>query len=252
MDVAAFLESIRHQDFYTGQLEHVEVLAERPGRFAEPARPLPSRLAALLAACDIERLYSHQVAVLDLARAGHDVVVVTGTASGKTLSYNLPILETALDDPEARALYLFPTKALAQDQHKGLVELLSSGALSELTHDGPPLAAGVFDGDTPTSQRRRIQAEAQLVLVESRHAARLDLALPSQVGPLLQQPPLRGCRRDSHLSRHLGSQRSLRAQAARAHLRTLWLAAGDAGCQRHDRQSWRASRPLAGSRGVRC
>ena len=87
------------------------------------------------------------------------MVVVTGTASGKTLSYNLPILETALDDPQARALYLYPTKALAQDQHKGLVELLGGEVLCD-----QPVAAGVYDGDTPTAQRRRIQAEAQLVL----------------------------------------------------------------------------------------
>src|SRR5262245_1155248 len=122
MDVAAFLDRIRRCDFYRGQLEHVRVLPERPGQFAAPSRPLPRELAELLAARGIERLYAHQVAALELAREGRDVVVVTGTASGKTLCYNLPILETLLDDPAARALYLFPTKALAQDQHKGLLE----------------------------------------------------------------------------------------------------------------------------------
>jgi DEAD/DEAH box helicase domain-containing protein len=159
MDVAAFLDGLRDSDFYQGQLEHVEELPERPGRFAEPSTPLPPALTELLTARGIDRLYSHQVAVLELARAGRDVVVVTGTASGKTLCYNLPILETALAEPDARALYLFPTKALAQDQHNGLLELLAGN-----TAVRDRIASGVFDGDTPTSRRRRIQAEAQLVL----------------------------------------------------------------------------------------
>jgi DEAD/DEAH box helicase domain-containing protein len=159
MDVAAFLDRIRRLDVYRGQLEHVESLPERPGRFAEPSSPLRPALVELLAARGIEQLYSHQVAVLELARTGRDTVVVTGTASGKTLCYNLPILEAALDDQATRALYLFPTKALAQDQHKGLLELLSGSPAARDT-----IASGVFDGDTPVSQRRRIQAEAHLVL----------------------------------------------------------------------------------------
>jgi DEAD/DEAH box helicase domain-containing protein len=158
MDVAAFLESVHHKDFYSGQLERVEVLPARAGTYADPSRPLPTALTDQLAARGIERLYSHQVAALELAREGRDVVVVTGTASGKTLCYNLPILETVLADPESRALYLFPTKALAQDQHKNL-ELLCDGLQAET-----PVSCGVFDGDTPTAQRRRIQAEAHLVL----------------------------------------------------------------------------------------
>jgi DEAD/DEAH box helicase domain-containing protein len=107
----------------------------------------------------VGRLYQHQVAALETARAGRDLVVVTGTASGKTLCYNLPILETCLADPDARALYLFPTKALAQDQLKGLTELLA-----EDEQIAGAIKPGVFDGDTPTAQRRRIKAEANLVL----------------------------------------------------------------------------------------
>jgi DEAD/DEAH box helicase domain-containing protein len=101
----------------------------------------------LLAARGIERLYCHQVAALELARAGQDFVVVTGTASGKTLCYNLPILESAITEG-GRALYLFPTKALAQDQLKGLLELV--GADAEVARLVRP---GVYDGDTPTAQR---------------------------------------------------------------------------------------------------
>jgi len=159
MDVEALLHYIEHHPHYDGQLEHVEVLPERPGKFAEPVESLPVELAELLRANDIGRLYSHQVEVLEHARADRDCVVVTGTASGKTLCYNLPILETVLADADARALYLFPTKALAQDQLKGLLALLSTS--EKLADRATP---GVYDGDTPTAQRRRIRAEANLVL----------------------------------------------------------------------------------------
>ena len=134
------------------------MLPERAGRFASPEKPLVESLTRLLAARGVEQLYCHQVAALELRELGQDFVVVTGTASGKTLCYNLPILEAAITE-SARALYLFPTKALAQDQLKGLLELVATD---------PEIAAavrpGVYDGDTPTAQRRRIRGEANLVL----------------------------------------------------------------------------------------
>jgi DEAD/DEAH box helicase domain-containing protein len=159
MDVASFLREIEGHPGYAGQLVHVEQLAERPGRFAMPRHPLPAVLRRLLVASGIEQLYAHQAQALDAARDGRDWVVVSGTASGKTLCYNLPILESCLVHPQARALYLFPTKALAQDQLKGQLELLS--AEPSLLQGVRP---GVYDGDTPTAQRRRIKAEANLVL----------------------------------------------------------------------------------------
>jgi len=175
MDVSKFLENLARHPLYAGQISHVQTLPERPGDFADPDAPLPAELGEMLAARGIERLYSHQVAALQTARAGKDLVVVTGTASGKTLCYNLPIFESCLADPEARALYLFPTKALAQDQLKGLLELLHGSGVDDTSRqnrrkegaDRVPcskLRPGVYDGDTPTAQRRRIRAEANLVL----------------------------------------------------------------------------------------
>ncbi len=158
MDVSALLQRIQSRPDYGGQLQHVEVLPERSGRFAVPARPLPEPLVRLLAARGIEQLYCHQVAALEAARARQDLVVVTGTASGKTLCYNLPIIESALAEG-GRALYLFPTKALAQDQLKGLLDLVATD--EEVARAVRP---GVYDGDTPTAQRRRIRGEANLVL----------------------------------------------------------------------------------------
>ncbi|MGH7266585.1 MAG: DEAD/DEAH box helicase, partial [Candidatus Rokuibacteriota bacterium] len=121
--------------------------------------PIPDsvepRLADALRSRGIEALYSHQGRALELLDKGGHCVVVTPTASGKTLCYNLPVLRALLADPAARALYLFPTKALAQDQ---LAEL------EELARALPELRIHTYDGDTPQDARRAVRARANLVL----------------------------------------------------------------------------------------
>src|ERR1700740_2135017 len=122
--------------------------------------PLPSdlrdELAAALARRGIERLYTHQARAYEVVRRQKHLVVVTPTASGKTLCYNLPVLQRLLEDPERRALYLFPTKALAQDQ---LAEL---GALKS----GLPIDVRVdtYDGDTPPGRRTAIREGGHIVM----------------------------------------------------------------------------------------
>src|SRR3972149_5812378 len=107
---------------------------------------LDGQLAEALARRGIERLYSHQAEAVEAVLAGRNVAVVTPTASGKTLCYNLPVLHTIVGDPNARALYLFPTKALAQDQ---LDEL--HGLVTEL---GADVKTYTYDGATPAAARR--------------------------------------------------------------------------------------------------
>ncbi len=114
------------------------------------------RIAQALACRGIKSLYSHQAEALEAGLAGEDVVVVTPTASGKTLCYNLPVLQSLLDDPEARALYLFPTKALAQDQLDELHGLI--GAI------GVGLKTFTYDGDTPGDARRAVRAAGHVVI----------------------------------------------------------------------------------------
>lgn len=159
MDVPAFLDRLRADRNYQGQIAHVHRLPARPARHAKLSPPPPEPLRAALAAQGIEQLYSHQAEAIAAARRGENVVVVSGTASGKTLCYNLPVLEDLLEFPQARALYLFPTKALAQDQLK---------ALRRLTDVDPELArsasAGVYDGDTPRTTRRKLRDEARILL----------------------------------------------------------------------------------------
>jgi DEAD/DEAH box helicase domain-containing protein len=108
-----------------------------------------------LKARGIEQLYSHQAKAFDTVAKGEHLVVVTPTASGKTLCYNLPVLQALVQQPEARVLYLFPTKALAQDQ---LAELL------ELSKSLPDMRMFTYDGDTPQDARRSVRARANLVL----------------------------------------------------------------------------------------
>ncbi|MBI4786156.1 MAG: DEAD/DEAH box helicase [Chloroflexi bacterium] len=126
-----------------------------PARAAQRA-PLPNDLHPALAdwlrARGVSALFSHQATAWELARAGRHLVVVTGTASGKTLCYNLPVLDRLLRDPHARALYLFPTKALAQDQVSNLQSLTSN------------LSVATYDGDTPQDARPAIRANARIVV----------------------------------------------------------------------------------------
>jgi DEAD/DEAH box helicase domain-containing protein len=127
----------------------------RPPVFAPFPPTLDPRLVDALAARGIERLYSHQARVWAAVDKGQHVVVVTPTASGKTLCYNLPVLQALLAQPDARVLYVFPTKALAQDQ---LAEL------EALARHLPELRMFTYDGDTPQDARRAVRARANLVL----------------------------------------------------------------------------------------
>src|SRR6202042_2299852 len=104
----------------------------------------------------IEQLYSHQAAAAEKARAGKNFVVVTPTASGKTLCYNLPVLNAVLENPDTRALYLFPTKALAQDQLTELHDLA--------TRLNDCFGVFTYDGDTPSDARKAIREKGHIVL----------------------------------------------------------------------------------------
>ena len=128
--------------------------------FAPYPQGTDERLMAALAGRGIEQLYTHQSEAFEHVLAGRNVVTITPTASGKTLCYNGPVLNAILQDSATRALYIFPTKALAQDQ---LAEL---HALSELVMHGTDLEIGVFtyDGDTPSDARRAIRGKAHIVL----------------------------------------------------------------------------------------
>src|SRR6185295_15479144 len=121
---------------------------------------LDGRLKQALRSRGIEQLYTHQAETIEHALAGRNTVVITPTASGKTLCYNAPVLHAILQDPSSRALYLFPTKALAQDQ---LAELQAMCETMD-AQGGPGIGAFTYDGDTPQDARRTIRSRAHLVL----------------------------------------------------------------------------------------
>lgn len=137
-------------------IAHWEMLPARPARYADSPAHLDPRLGEVLARRGIHQLYTHQVAAVEHVRDGRHVVVVTPTASGKTLCYNLPVLDSALRDPEARALYLFPTKALAQDQVSALQRLVTDLEVDIKTH--------TYDGDTPANARKLIRSAGHIVV----------------------------------------------------------------------------------------
>src|SRR5262249_6213000 len=105
------------------EIAHVALEPARSARMAPVPTELHAHVRAALDRQGIDELYTHQAAAWEAARAGKHVVVTTGTASGKTLAFNLPVLDALATDPKSRALYLYPTKALAQDQARTLAAL---------------------------------------------------------------------------------------------------------------------------------
>lgn len=146
--ISAVLHSI------PGIVAHVKLpMAE--ARYGSPGTPLPEPLQDYLDYRHI-RLYSHQSGAIDEIRAGRDVILATPTASGKSLAFNIPVFERLFLDSSATALYLYPTKALANDQHRSVLEMES--------FTGIPAASAIYDGDTPGHRRPAIRANSRLVI----------------------------------------------------------------------------------------
>ncbi|NIP71834.1 MAG: DEAD/DEAH box helicase [Gammaproteobacteria bacterium] len=141
----------RYRDRVTGEL----VIPARPGRYVDFPAELEPRLRRALEARGLTRFYSHQQAAWEAVRAGRHTVIVTPTASGKSLCYNLPVLHGALTE-RAKSLYVFPTKALSQDQVAELTELNRAGELG--------VRAYTFDGDTPGDARKAVRTRGDIVV----------------------------------------------------------------------------------------
>jgi len=170
--LASFIDDVLRRPSHADQIEWLRTEPAREAVFAPLAAPesddgsggdetagfygLDPRWQRFLAEQGIERLYSHQAEALDHVRDGKNVVVVTGTASGKSLCYNLPVLDYFLTGQKGYALYLFPTKALSQDQMRILDSYLQGLELG--------VVAGVFDGDTDPAMRRRLRRNGRIIL----------------------------------------------------------------------------------------
>jgi DEAD/DEAH box helicase domain-containing protein len=152
-DARATLDELAADPELIGRCVHREVLPERPARYREPAAPLHPEVAGRIEARGVNGLYEHQALAIDALRARRSVVVATGTASGKSLCYQAPIVSSVVEDRRDTALLLFPTKALAQDQLRALRSWLVPG-----------LRAVTYDGDTNGDDRAWARKNANVVL----------------------------------------------------------------------------------------
>ncbi|HZJ48673.1 MAG TPA: DEAD/DEAH box helicase, partial [Acidimicrobiia bacterium] len=143
---------VEHPDF-EGALAHLKTIPQRQAFFGDLDPPVAGALAERLAERGVERLYLHQARAIANVRSGIHTVMVSGTASGKSLGYQVPIVEQILENPRTSALLLFPTKALAQDQLRSFQDLRIPG-----------LVAATYDGDTPPDDRAWVRRHANIVL----------------------------------------------------------------------------------------
>mgnify|MGYP001106952019 CR=1 FL=1 len=157
MDTSAFLHYLAAQPTYSGQMAHIEHIPRRQAKCAELDQPLEAGLRDCLGEHELLPFYTHQAEAITCAREGRNVMVATSSASGKTLCYNVPVMEAILTEPRSCALYLFPTKALAQDQLRSLKELFYP-QLFQIED------VATFDGDTPQMERAEIRKKARVIL----------------------------------------------------------------------------------------
>jgi DEAD/DEAH box helicase domain-containing protein len=155
MDMEKYIRFLKGVKGYKQQIVHVEEISAREACYGKLDNPLPNCIQAYLNRKEI-KLYSHQACAINKARQGKNVVIVTPTASGKTLSFNVPVFEALFTDEASTALYLYPTKALTNDQLKVLCELEKETGVEAFPN--------VYDGDTPTHQRANIREGSRIIL----------------------------------------------------------------------------------------
>ena len=158
LDTSDVLSTIKRHPDYDGQIVHVEAIPHKEGSYSGARAKFKPALERALSVLNLGTLFSHQARALSALSEGANVMVATPAASGKSLIYNAAVVNHILEDRATAALYLFPTKALAQDQWRALNELLQADrGLSKIS-------VSTFDGDTPTEERGRIRRSAQIVL----------------------------------------------------------------------------------------
>jgi DEAD/DEAH box helicase domain-containing protein len=167
-DINEYIQSLLGAQKLSNEVVFHTFYHEEPASYQKLTHPLPPNLQQLLFQIGIHKLYQHQAKAIDHIRAGHHVVCATPTASGKTLIYNLPVLEKIQENPHIRALYLFPLKALAQDQLKNFNELVAKSKEISAT-------AKVYDGDTSQYHRKKIRDNPPNVIITNPEMLHLSL-----------------------------------------------------------------------------
>ena len=156
MNLNQLVSWLQNHEYFSKNIAHWEEIPAKEARYKAFPDGINEKLLQALAHKGIKQLYTHQHEAYEKIKSGENITLLTPTASGKTLAYNLPIINDILENPSARALYLFPTKALAQDQLKeiySLIDLMQA-----------PIKTYTFDGDTPAQARKAIRQAGQIVI----------------------------------------------------------------------------------------
>ncbi len=168
-DVLRFIQDFKRSERFADQIVHHEILPAREAAFKTVSRPWPHPILRFLNTLSLNNLYVHQAEALDAIRLGRHTVLASPTASGKTLVYTLPVLEQSLTKPHSRSLFLFPLKALAQDQLRTFQDSMQAWPLPEAPR------AAIFDGDTPKQDRLRLRREPPTILMSNPEMLHLSL-----------------------------------------------------------------------------
>lgn len=156
MNLRQVLDRLKSSSDFMSNVSTWQTIPAKAAQYSDFPQSADERLRSVLVKQGVSQLYAHQAAAFSRVAAGENIVVVTPTASGKTLCYNLPVLNQILCNPETRALYLFPTKALAQDQMKAVHQLVSLL--------GEDIKTYTYDGDTPANARKLIRSAGHIVV----------------------------------------------------------------------------------------
>lgn len=166
--IKEYIQALKSSNRLGSQVEHHTILPDSTPCLAKPEKPWPKEIYNIMESAGVRDLYQHQVDAVDLIRSGRHLVVATPTASGKTLIYNLPVLENIIENSDSKALYIFPLKALAQDQLRVFEELSSYGRSIKPT-------AAIYDGDTSAWHRKRIREAPPNILLTNPEMIHLSL-----------------------------------------------------------------------------
>jgi len=168
LDVNEYIDALKNSDRMGHQVAYHMELPGTESVWSHTKEPLPEEIKMIMKAGGVQQLYEHQAEAIDLIRSGAHVVIATPTASGKTYIYNIPVIEKYLQDNHSKALYIFPLKALAQDQLRNLEAIMAplhSGAFS----------AAIYDGDTTQWHRKRLRENPPHVLLTNPEMVHLSM-----------------------------------------------------------------------------
>ncbi|MCP5003541.1 MAG: DEAD/DEAH box helicase, partial [Planctomycetes bacterium] len=153
-----FINNLKELKGFKEEIVHHKTIKSRAASYSDLSPPLPLPLQKALDSCRITNLYRHQTETITRVREKKNVIIATPTASGKTLAYNIPVLEAILDDPKSRAFYLFPIKALEQDQLRTVNELISG-------IEGESITAAIYDGDTTAYKKKKLRDNPPNIII---------------------------------------------------------------------------------------